>query len=90
MIAGNGHLDGNAVGAVLIDIFGREMTEATGTCSGCGAVNPLGAVVAYTNAPGDVLACPACGSVLLVAVHTRRGYRVTIEALRSFEFAEAE
>jgi len=35
-----------------------------------------------------VLACPGCGAVLLVAVHLRQGYRVTIESLRSFEVAE--
>jgi Family of unknown function (DUF6510) len=83
------HLDGNAVGGVLIDVFGREMTAARGTCRACGAVNALGAAIAYTSAPGDVLTCPACGAVLLVAVHLRRGYRVTIEALHSFEIAEA-
>jgi hypothetical protein len=83
------HVDGNAVGGVLMDVFGREMTAAVGTCGGCGAVNALGAVIAYTHAPGDVLACPDCGAVLLVAVHLRGGYRVTIESLRSFELAEA-
>jgi Family of unknown function (DUF6510) len=82
------HVDGNAVGGVLMDVFGREMTTAVGTCASCGAVNPLGAVIAYTHAPGDVLACPGCGAVLLVAVHLRQGYRVTIESLRSFEVAE--
>ena len=73
----DGHVDGNAVGGVLMDVFGREMTAAVGTCGGCG------------HAPGDVLACPDCGAVLLVAVHLRGGYRVTIESLRSFELAEA-
>jgi hypothetical protein len=83
------HVDGNAVGAVLMDVFGREMTAAVGTCGGCGAVNALGAVIAYTHAPGDVLACPSCGAILLVTVHLREGYRVTIESLRSFELTEA-
>jgi hypothetical protein len=83
------HVDGNAVGGMLIDVFGREMTAAVGTCAGCGTVNPLGAVLAYTDAPGDVLRCPGCGAVLLVAVHTRAGYRVTIETLRSVEVSEA-
>jgi Family of unknown function (DUF6510) len=82
------HVDGNATGGVLIDVFGRDMTAAVGTCSDCGAANALGAVLAYTNAPGDVLVCPGCGAVLLVAVHLRAGYRVTIGSLRSFEVAE--
>ena len=69
------HVDGNAVGGMLIDAFGRDMTAAVGTCADCGAINPLGAVLAYTDAPGDVLRCPGCGAVLLVAVHVRAGYR---------------
>jgi len=40
------HVDGNAVGGVLMDVFGREMTAVVGTCASCGAVNPLGAVIA--------------------------------------------
>jgi len=83
------HVDGNALGAVLIDVFGRDMTAAAGTCGGCGTVAALGAAIAYRSAPGDVLRCPGCGTVLLVAVHMRAGYRVTIEALRSLEVAEA-
>ena len=49
------HLDGNAVGGLLIEVFGREMTSARGCCDGCGAINPLGAVLAFTEAPGVVL-----------------------------------
>jgi Family of unknown function (DUF6510) len=82
------HVDGNAVGGRLIDVFGRDMTATVGTCADCGAVNALGAVLAYTEAPGDVLRCPGCDAVLLVAVHVRAGYRVTIESLRSVEVAD--
>ncbi len=83
------HVDGNAVGGMLIEVFGRDMTAAVGTCADCGTVNPLGAVLAYIDAPGDVLRCPGCGAVLLVAVQMRAGYRVTIERLRSVEVSEA-
>ena len=30
-------LDGNAIGGLLHDVFGTEMTTATGTCANCGA-----------------------------------------------------
>jgi len=81
------HVDGNALGGVLIDVFGREMTDARGCCAGCGAVNALGALIAYTRAPGDVLRCPACGAVVLVTVAMPAGLRVSFAALRWVEQA---
>ena len=81
------HLDGNALGGMLGDVFGREMTAAVGTCSACGAVNAFGAAVAYTQAPGEVLRCPGCGIVLMVFVHRPDGYRITIGSIRCIEVA---
>ena len=82
------HLDGNALGGVLADVFGRDLTAAVGTCGECGSAGAIGSAIAYVGGPGDVLRCPACGTVLLVAVHVRGGYRVTLEALRALEVAE--
>jgi len=81
------HLDGNALGGMLEEVFGREMTAAVGTCSACGSVNALGAVIAYTRAPGDVLRCPGCGIVLMVFVRRPGGYRISIGSIRCFEVA---
>jgi DNA-directed RNA polymerase subunit RPC12/RpoP len=79
------HLDGNAVGGVLIEAFGREMTEAIERCGGCGSIRELGALRAYLRGPGDVLRCPDCGCVLLVIV--RVGDRVRVSA-RSIAWLE--
>jgi hypothetical protein len=79
------HVDGNALGGMLHDVFGREMTDARGCCAECGAVNPLGALIAYTRAPGDVLRCPGCGTVVLVAVAMPAGLRASFAALRWVE-----
>jgi Family of unknown function (DUF6510) len=79
------HVDGNALGGVLIDVFGREMTDARGCCAECGTVNAMGALIAYTRAPGDVLRCPACDSVVLVAVAMPGRVRVSFGALRWVE-----
>jgi len=79
------HVDGNALGGVLIDVFGREMTDARGCCAGCGAVTALGALIAYVRAPGDVLRCPACEAVVLVAVAMPAGVRVSLPGLRWLE-----
>jgi hypothetical protein len=82
------HLDGNAVGGLLNEVFGREMTSARGCCDGCGAINPMAAVLAFTEAPGVVLRCPNCQSVLVVAVRTDRAVRVSFSRLRWIEPAE--
>jgi hypothetical protein len=35
------HLDGNAIGGLLLEVFGVEMTVATGVCASCGATGPV-------------------------------------------------
>ena len=32
----DGVVDGNAIGGLLIEVFGTEMTTAVGTCARCG------------------------------------------------------
>ena len=61
-------LDGNAIGSLLIDTFGREMTAATSTCATCGDSRPVAELVVYLHAPGTVVRCRSCGSVLMVLV----------------------
>ncbi|HKC21085.1 MAG TPA: DUF6510 family protein [Gaiellaceae bacterium] len=58
------HVDGNAIGGLLNDVFGREATDASGLCSTCGAENFVGALLVY-RAAGVVVRCPACGAVLM-------------------------
>jgi hypothetical protein len=63
-------LDGNAVAGVLQDVFGVEMTANPAECANCGNVSELGGLMAYTQAPGAVLRCPACEAVILTIVQT--------------------
>jgi hypothetical protein len=84
-MSGDSHVDGNAVGGLMTDVFGREMTDARCCCADCGAVSALGALIAYTRAPGDVMRCPACGVVMLVAVALPGGVRVSMASLRWIE-----
>jgi hypothetical protein len=79
------HVDGNAMGGLLIDIFGREMTDAHGCCANCGAVNAMGALIVYRSGPGDVLRCPSCESVLMVAASLSEGPRVYLASLKWME-----
>ena len=58
-------LDGNAEAGLFRELFTMELTTARGRCEDCGAVGEVGGVMAYANAPGAVLRCPQCGSVLM-------------------------
>jgi hypothetical protein len=57
-------LDGNAVAGVLQEVFAADVTTAIGTCSTCGASEPLGAVHVFRGA-GDVLRCLHCANSLM-------------------------
>ncbi len=59
-------LDGNAIGGLLNEIFGTEMTDAIGTCGTCGATGPVAETVVYLRAPGTVVRCRTCTAVLMV------------------------
>jgi hypothetical protein len=58
-------LDGNAAAGLFREIFSFELTTARGRCENCGAIAAVGAVMVYSNAPGVVLRCPKCESVLM-------------------------
>ncbi len=61
-------VDGNAIGGMLIEVFGAEMTAASSTCGTCGASRPVAELVVFRQAPGTVVRCRTCGSVLMVLV----------------------
>ena len=64
-------LDGNAIGGLLIEVFGTEMTTATGTCGGCGAVSQVAELAVYRPGLGTVVRCRSCESVLMVFAEVR-------------------
>jgi len=64
-------LDGNAIGGLLREVFGTEMTAAIGTCASCGRVGPVAETVVYLRAPGTVVRCRTCGNVLMVVAEVR-------------------
>ena len=61
-------LDGNAIGGLLLEVFGAEPTAATGTCAHCGAVAQVAELVVYLEAPGTVVRCRSCEAVVMVVV----------------------
>jgi uncharacterized Zn finger protein len=73
-------LDGNAIGGLLHEVFGTEMTEATGTCGICGKSAQVGAVHVFRSA-GVVLRCPHCGNVLAKIVERQTHACVDLSGL---------
>lgn len=80
-------LDGNAVGGLLMELFGVEMTVAEAVCAHCHRVNPLGRVEVYMNAPGVVARCPDCGQVVMRIVRGRGRVWIDMSGIRCLEFA---
>ena len=63
-------LDGNAVAGLLQSIFAVDMTASPTECAHCGKVSEVGALWAFTHAPGAVLRCPVCEQVVMRVVET--------------------
>jgi len=78
-------LDGNAIAGLLFDTFGGEMTTAIGVCANCAARAQVAELVVYLRAPGTVVRCRTCGSVLMVVVTARRTNCVDLRGFASLE-----
>lgn len=76
-------LDGNAIGGLLFEVFGTEMTTAIGTCASCGAVGQVAELAVYLHGLGTVVRCRACDGVLMVFVRIRGVTCVDLEGLAS-------
>jgi hypothetical protein len=64
-------LDGNAIGGLLAEVFGRDMTGAEAICAGCGAAGPVAETAVYVRGPGTVVRCRRCSTVLMVIARVR-------------------
>jgi hypothetical protein len=64
-------LDGNAIGGLLLEVFGTDLTAAQTICATCGAAAAVAETVVYLRAPGTVVRCRTCGSVLMIISQIR-------------------
>jgi hypothetical protein len=62
------YLDGNVAAGVLGELFAVDVTTAVGCCDGCGAVSVMAETRVYVDAPGTVVRCADCDTVLLRVV----------------------
>lgn len=64
-------LDGNAIGGLLNELFGTDLTAAPCTCGGCGAREAIARLDVYVHAPGIVVRCRHCEAVMIRVVRGR-------------------
>jgi hypothetical protein len=76
-------LDGNAIGGMLIEVFGAEMTTAIATCGSCGAARPVAELAVYMPGLGIVVRCRSCTAALMTFVQIRGVTCVDLEGLAS-------
>ena len=80
-------LDGNAAAGALSEVFALEITRARGRCDACGNVAQVGEARAYVEAPGVVLRCSGCDSVLLVLVRRGTSYVLAVQGMTWLELS---
>jgi hypothetical protein len=84
-VADDSALDGNAIGGLLLEVFGTEMTAAVAVCGSCGATGPVAETVVFLRAPGTVVRCRNCGAVLMVVIRRRPQNCVDLQGLAALE-----
>jgi len=77
----DGVLDGNAIGGLLIELFGTEMTGSEGTCGACGTTGQVAEMAVYQPRLGTVVRCRVCDNVLMVFVKVREVTCVDLRGL---------
>jgi len=63
-------LDGNAIGGLLLELFGAELTAAPCVCGSCGAREEMARLDVYLGA-GIVVRCRHCEAVMVRIVQGR-------------------
>ena len=74
-------LDGNAIGGMLIQLFGTEMTTAVGTCGVCGMTGQVAEFAVYRPGLGTVVRCRVCDNALMVFVEAHGVTCVDLQGL---------
>ena len=78
-------LDGNAIGGLLLELFGIELTVATGVCGSCGAAEQVARLHVYLDAPGVVVRCCHCEDVLMRIVRGPDRAWIDLSGMSSLE-----
>jgi hypothetical protein len=84
------HLDGNAAGGVLGQIFAFEMTTAQVICAHCDATGPIGAAIVYASAMGTIVRCSGCGEAIIRVAHGPQRYWIDFSGMRLMQLPTSE
>jgi hypothetical protein len=76
-------LDGNAAAGLLRDLFVFDVTAASITCAGCGAVAPVGELRLYGGIMGAIFRCAHCETAVIRLARTPAGFRLDMRGARS-------
>jgi hypothetical protein len=82
-------LDGNAAAGDFMNVFIGDVTTATITCGGCGAIQAFGQLHAYLHAPGTVLRCRECTSMVARVATTDDRIWLDLSGSTSWAFIRA-
>ena len=77
-------LDGNAIGGLLHELFGTELTAAPCVCAGCGAREEMARLDVYIGA-GYVVRCHSCDAVMIRIVQGRSRTWIDLSGTASLE-----
>ena len=84
------HLDGNAAGGVLGQIFAFEMTRAEVICAHCGAFEAIGAAMVYATSMGTIIRCRGCGEAMMRIGHGPERYWIDFSGTRLLQLEGPE
>ena len=76
-------VDGNAIGGLLLEVCGTEMTAAPGRCGRCGTVGQVAEFAVYRPGLGTVVRCRVCDNVLMGFTRVRGITCVDLQGLAS-------
>ena len=82
-------LDGNAIGGLLIELFGTDLTGSMGVCASCGAEGQVATLDVYMRAPGVVGRCRSCGAVMIRIVRSETRVWLDLSGTRTIEISAA-
>jgi len=81
-------LDGNAIGGLLIEIFGTDLTGSMGVCASCGAQGQVATLDVYVHAPGIVARCRSCEAVMIRIVRSETRTWLDLSGTRTIQIDE--
>jgi Family of unknown function (DUF6510) len=79
-------LDGNAIGGLMLELFGSDMTGAGSVCAGCGAHGEMARLDVYVGA-GIVGRCCHCEAVMIRIVQGRDRTWLDLSGVASLELS---